>query len=145
METTNSAQRGTDPSDLADPTDPTNPIDPTDPRAQASSLEVHLKHGCRFDFRTFTQARDVTVSTNVFSADNSSCYGSSMVRIGDTSVMCGISLLTGVPAIDSPGEGDVVFDVSFLEPRSTELDRERQTKGDASYVLESMLDSVFIR
>jgi exosome complex RNA-binding protein Rrp42 (RNase PH superfamily) len=76
-----------------------------DPSARAIILQSHYNHGRRLDMRSFAQYRPLKISSNMLR--NDSCFGSSLVHLGDTSVTCGISLLCGTPSYESSDCGDI--------------------------------------
>ncbi|TFK46957.1 hypothetical protein OE88DRAFT_1714739 [Heliocybe sulcata] len=67
-------------------------------------LERFLAENVRPDGRAFDQTRDVTVNVgSITTAD-----GSSLVRLGETTVVCGVKAEIAEPELDSPDEGYIV-------------------------------------
>ncbi|KZT29503.1 hypothetical protein NEOLEDRAFT_1160586 [Neolentinus lepideus HHB14362 ss-1] len=67
-------------------------------------LERFLAESVRPDGRALEQARDITVNVgSITTAD-----GSSLVRLGDTTIVCGVKAEIAEPELDSPNEGYIV-------------------------------------
>ena len=68
-------------------------------------LRSFAKFGLRPDGRRFSDGRQISTTSGMFNSSN--CYGSSVVNIGATSFMCGITVLTGSPSPKLPEHGDI--------------------------------------
>jgi exosome complex RNA-binding protein Rrp42 (RNase PH superfamily) len=64
-----------------------------------------IKNGVRIDGRDFSSLRRIFVGTGNFTT--SSTCGSSKVEIGETKVVCSISVLVGTPSQQYPDSGDI--------------------------------------
>ena len=64
-------------------------------------LRLHLERNIRPSGRSLLESRQVTLSHINFS---STTFGS-VVKIGDTSVVCGISAELAEPTVEKPGDG----------------------------------------
>ncbi|KAF9819470.1 hypothetical protein IEO21_02078 [Rhodonia placenta] len=67
-------------------------------------LERFLAEGVRPDGREFGEWRDVSVNVGSISTAD----GSALVRMGDTTVVCGVKAEIAEPELDSPGDGFLV-------------------------------------
>jgi exosome complex component RRP42 len=65
-----------------------------------------LRKGERFDGRAFDEYRPIEIELDVVSAK---ADGSAIVRLGDTTVIAGVSVLQGEPYPDTPSEGVVMI------------------------------------
>nr|CCA14404.1 exosome complex exonuclease RRP43 putative [Albugo laibachii Nc14] len=74
-----------------------------------------LENEIRTDARTFDASRSMHIQTNVIN----SCYSSSLVKLKNTSVITGIQLAVGTPAIDKQTEGDIVIQIHLTPLCST--------------------------
>jgi len=105
-----------------------------------SHLRSYVKNNVREDGRELLEERLLQVSPQGGSFSSSLC-GSSMVQLGATRVACGVTLYVGTPALATPAEGEVVFDVTLNALCSLKYDQ--RGKADDAFALESLLDSVF--
>lgn len=73
--------------------------------------EYHQKFvdsGCRIDGRTFTTIRKTTIKPHPLETAD----GSALVKIGQTSVVCGIKLEVGIPHASRPTDGKMLISVN---------------------------------
>nr|XP_055064049.1 exosome complex component RRP43 [Misgurnus anguillicaudatus] len=78
----------------------------------AEPLEYHrsfLKENCRSDGRDLGEFRPTTLNINSINTAD----GSAMVKIGNTTVMCGIKAELAMPSSDSPNKGYIVPNVDL--------------------------------
>ncbi|XP_026797542.3 exosome complex component RRP43 [Pangasianodon hypophthalmus] len=78
----------------------------------AEPLEFHrsfLKENCRPDGRELGEFRPTTLNTGSISTAD----GSALVKIGNTTVVCGIKAELAVPAADAPDKGYIVPNVDL--------------------------------
>jgi exosome complex RNA-binding protein Rrp42 (RNase PH superfamily) len=68
-------------------------------------LRVYTKNGIRLDGRGFNEHRSLQCK-QTFLTSTQGVIGSSNVQLGSTIVVCGITLMVGVPAVASPNCGD---------------------------------------
>ncbi|MFX0053977.1 MAG: exosome complex protein Rrp42 [Promethearchaeota archaeon] len=76
-----------------------------------------LNKGERVDSRAFDEYREITIEPNPVAAK---AEGSAIVRIGGTSVVAGVKVLTGAPYPDTPDEG-VTMVTAELAPMASPL------------------------
>ncbi|MBI1969431.1 exosome complex protein Rrp42 [Candidatus Woesearchaeota archaeon] len=69
-----------------------------------------LNKNIRFDGRTLTEFRDVSVERGV----SETAEGSARVKIGETEVIAGVKLAIGTPYPDTPNEGGLAVGVELL-------------------------------
>lgn len=69
-----------------------------------------LKENIRYDGRSKTDFRDITIETNV----SSTAEGSAIVTAGNCKVMAGVKLSLGTPYSDSPDEGVLMVGCEML-------------------------------
>jgi exosome complex component RRP42 len=86
-----------------------------------------LKKGERLDGRAFNEYRELQIEANVVPAK---AEGSSLVRLGDTSVVAGVKVLVGEPYPDSPDEG-VIMVTAEMSPIASPLFELGPPKEDA--------------
>jgi exosome complex component RRP42 len=86
-----------------------------------------LRRGERIDGRKFDEFRPVEIEVGVVPAK---AEGSAMVRLGDTSVVAGVKVLTGEPYSDSPDEG-VTMVTAEMSPMASPLFELGPPKEDA--------------
>ena len=86
-----------------------------------------LKKGDRVDGRKFDEYRQLEIEPNPVAAK---AEGSAIVRLGGTSVVAGVKVLTGEPYPDTPGEG-VVMVTAELAPIASPLFELGPPKEDA--------------
>ena len=72
-------------------------------------LRKFLAAECREDGRDLLSARKTVIEVNNLPTAN----GSSIVKLGDTVVVCGIKLEVGLPALDKPRDGSIVVKLSL--------------------------------
>ncbi|KAH8830760.1 ribosomal protein S5 domain 2-type protein [Flagelloscypha sp. PMI_526] len=72
-------------------------------------LARFLDENVRPDGRAFTQWREISINTGSIST----AYGSSLVRLGNTTVVCGVKAEICQPDLDSPGEGFLVPNIDL--------------------------------
>ena len=90
-------------------------------------IEEHLRKGERIDGRAFDEFRPIEIDANVVPAK---AEGSALVRLGDTSVVAGVKVLTGEPYPDSPDEG-VTMVTAEMSPIASPLFELGPPKEDA--------------
>jgi len=90
-------------------------------------LENLLKKGERIDGRALDEYRPIEIDANVVPAK---AEGSALVRMGDTSVVAGVKVLTGEPYPDSPDEG-VTMVTAEMSPIASPLFELGPPKEDA--------------
>ncbi|MFW9966003.1 MAG: exosome complex protein Rrp42 [Candidatus Thorarchaeota archaeon] len=76
-----------------------------------------LSKGERVDGRAFDEYREITIEPSPVAAK---AEGSAIVRLGDTSVVAGVKVLTGPPYPDTPDEG-VVMVTAEMAPMASPL------------------------
>jgi exosome complex component RRP42 len=76
-----------------------------------------LSKGERIDGRAFDEYREITIEPHVVPAK---AEGSAIVRIGGTSVVAGVKVLTGAPYPDTPDEG-VTMVTAEMAPMASPL------------------------
>ena len=81
----------------------------------------------RVDGRAFDQYRDIVIEMDVVPAK---AEGSAIVRVGDTTVVAGVKVLTGEPYPDTPDEG-VVMVTAEMPPIASPLFELGPPKEDA--------------
>jgi exosome complex component RRP42 len=86
-----------------------------------------LKKGERLDGRAFNEYRELQIEANVVPAK---AEGSSLVRLGETSVVAGVKVLVGEPYPDSPDEG-VIMVTAEMSPIASPLFELGPPKEDA--------------
>ncbi|KAL6098700.1 exosc8 [Pungitius sinensis] len=78
----------------------------------AEPLEYHrsfLKENCRPDGRELSEFRTTTVNIGSISTAD----GSALVKVGNTTVICGIKAELTTPAVEAPGKGYIVPNVDL--------------------------------
>jgi len=90
-------------------------------------IEEHLRKGERIDGRAFDEYRPIEIDANVVPAK---AEGSALVRMGDTSVVAGVKVLTGEPYSDAPDEG-VTMVTAEMSPIASPLFELGPPKEDA--------------
>jgi len=90
-------------------------------------IEGLLKKGERIDGRAFDEYRSIEIDANVVPAK---AEGSALVRVGDTSVVAGVKVLTGEPYPDAPDEG-VTMVTAEMSPIASPLFELGPPKEDA--------------
>lgn len=86
-------------------------------------MQTILNSGTRHDGRKFDESRHVLVSCDCVTSAN----GSSLIKFGTSSVMCGISTSLVKPNTDKPDEGIIEIDVRFSNTCTNELDNPDRT------------------
>jgi len=90
-------------------------------------IEELLRKGERIDGRALDEYRPIEIDANVVPAK---AEGSALVRLGDTSVVAGVKVLTGEPYSDSPDEG-VTMVAAEMSPIASPLFELGPPKEDA--------------
>lgn len=117
-----------------------------DPRRH---MGAYLEQGLRYDGRSLSEARKVHVDEARSSDYSGNCIGAATVHIqstsgkGGTSCMCHITLQVGKPSLNSPGEGDVIFDVS-LGFDHEQQQQQLHKRPDDAVDIETLLYNIFV-
>ena len=90
-------------------------------------IENLLNKGERIDGRALDEYRPIEIDANVVPAK---AEGSALVRLGDTSVVAGVKVLTGEPYSDAPDEG-VTMVTAEMSPIASPLFELGPPKEDA--------------
>ncbi len=69
-----------------------------------------IKQNCRSDYRKLSDIRPCSISFNCIETVN----GSALVKLGNTSVICGISARVCKPRDELPNKGSILYRVSIL-------------------------------
>ncbi|KAI0071833.1 ribosomal protein S5 domain 2-like protein [Panus rudis PR-1116 ss-1] len=72
-------------------------------------LERFLGEGLRPDGREFDEWRDISINVGSISTAD----GSALVRLGDTTIVCGVKAEIAEPELDSPNEGFLVPNIDL--------------------------------
>lgn len=70
----------------------------------------NLNHGKRFDDRSFTEYRDISIKTNYIGKAD----GSALVSIGGTTVLAGVKAQITTPFANTPGTGILITNTELL-------------------------------
>lgn len=103
-------------------------------------LEVFLSNECRPDGREFEQIRHVEISPDT---PSSSCYGSATVKWGKTVISCSVNVQIGIPSVDCPSHGSIVFDVALWPICSSKYDVPHNRKSSEALNIESVLEKLY--
>jgi exosome complex component RRP42 len=76
------------------------------------------KQGKRYDGRGFDEYRPITIETNVVKR----AEGSARVRIGDTTVVCGVKMAPGEPYPDTPNLGTMTTSAELVPIASPDFE-----------------------
>ncbi|MCJ7450386.1 MAG: exosome complex protein Rrp42 [Candidatus Nanohaloarchaeota archaeon QJJ-9] len=83
------------------------------------NLVNSIKTGERVDGRSFEEYRDIEIIPNYV---HETADGSTLVKIGDTRVLVGISIDTGEPYPDTPDKGAIISNAELTEMASPEYE-----------------------
>eukprot|EP01027_Heterolobosea_sp_BB2_P004989 GEZU01007675.1.p1 GENE.GEZU01007675.1~~GEZU01007675.1.p1 ORF type:complete len:180 (+),score=13.68 GEZU01007675.1:151-690(+) len=96
-----------------------------------------LSQGLRPDGRVLTKLRKTVISAGSIST----AEGSGMVKIGNTSVLCGIKAEVGVPSTEEPNQGKLVIGTELPPLCSPKFQTWQGTESRAS-TLSSFLNNI---
>ncbi|KAJ7931489.1 ribosomal protein S5 domain 2-type protein [Mycena leptocephala] len=101
-------------------------------------LERFVSENVRPDGRAFDAWRDVSVNVGSISTAN----GSALVRLGETTVVCGVKAEIAEPELDTPGEGFLVPNIDLPALCSPKF--KPGPPGDEAQVLSDRLNEVLV-
>lgn len=103
-------------------------------------LGVYLSNNCRPDGREFLELQQIAITSD----SHSSCFGSAMVKWGNTLVSCNVTVQVGTPDPQLPTHGAMVFDVILWSDASSQ-DKHRNKKSCDELFIESTLTRLYNR
>jgi exosome complex component RRP42 len=77
-----------------------------------------IQKGMRIDERKFEEFRPITIKTDI----SNKAEGSAQVTLGETQVIAGVKLKTGVPYPDTPNEGTLIVNAEFTPLASPDFE-----------------------
>ncbi|KAJ7650295.1 ribosomal protein S5 domain 2-type protein [Roridomyces roridus] len=101
-------------------------------------LERFVAENIRPDGRAFDAWRDVSVNVGSISTAN----GSALVRLGETTIVCGVKAEIAEPELDAPGEGFLVPNIDLPALCSPKF--KAGPPGDEAQVLSDRLNEVLV-
>lgn len=105
-----------------------------DPR---SYLRAYAQNGVRADARNLNDMSNVIISKNTYTENT---FGSSLIKWGDSSAACGVTLDVVTPLSSTPNDGEIVFDVSLWSFCSPKYERSKPAEArDIEHVLNNII------